>query len=270
MLEAAIGPLSRAGAERGERGAGPAPGGAAPGGGADAGVPAVLRRWTPPRTVAPMAPAGSSRGAAREHRPGRPASVYRCRGGAEVHGDRDRCSRRRCCAGSRARPPGAARAGQRGGGPGPGAGGAPVHPGTTAPVVAAGPVLHVPGVHRPRVLGARRTTWCTGPTAAPSDVDNAALLCQRHHTHVHTRRLIAQVRDRPDELGRCVVWDLHRGQPTTGTWKPCARTGQRTTRRLLTRTRLLEIAAALTARPGRPRPAPGRARPRGLGRHDVG
>jgi hypothetical protein len=44
-----------------------------------------------------------------------------------------------------------------------------------------------------------------------SDVDNAALLCQRHHTTVHDRRLWADVRRRPDELGRYVVWDLNPG-----------------------------------------------------------
>ena len=50
--------------------------------------------------------------------------------------------------------------------------------------------------------------WADG---GPSDVDNAALLCQRHHTFVHTRRLWATVRHSPDELGRYVVWDLHPG-----------------------------------------------------------
>ena len=44
-----------------------------------------------------------------------------------------------------------------------------------------------------------------------SDMDNAALLCQRHHTVVHQRRLIAEVRRKPDELGRYVVWDLSPG-----------------------------------------------------------
>ncbi|MGB7817667.1 MAG: HNH endonuclease signature motif containing protein, partial [Ornithinibacter sp.] len=44
-----------------------------------------------------------------------------------------------------------------------------------------------------------------------SDIDNAALLCQRHHTTVHTRRLWAEVRERPDDLGRFVVWDLTPG-----------------------------------------------------------
>ena len=44
-----------------------------------------------------------------------------------------------------------------------------------------------------------------------SDIDNAALLCQRHHTFVHSRRLVAHVRATPDELGRYVVWDLTQG-----------------------------------------------------------
>ncbi len=47
--------------------------------------------------------------------------------------------------------------------------------------------------------------WADG---GPSDIDNAALLCQRHHTVVHDRRLWAEVRETPDELGRYVVWDL--------------------------------------------------------------
>ncbi len=44
-----------------------------------------------------------------------------------------------------------------------------------------------------------------------SDIDNAALLCQRHHTTVHCRRLGATVRRTPDEHGRYVVWDLTQG-----------------------------------------------------------
>jgi hypothetical protein len=48
--------------------------------------------------------------------------------------------------------------------------------------------------------------WADG---GASDLDNAALLCQRHHTVVHHRRLWAQVRARPDEQGRYVVWDLN-------------------------------------------------------------
>jgi len=50
--------------------------------------------------------------------------------------------------------------------------------------------------------------WADG---GPSDIDNAALLCQRHHSFVHTRRLWAEVRERPDEHGRYVVWDLTPG-----------------------------------------------------------
>ncbi|HMM96281.1 DUF222 domain-containing protein [Phycicoccus sp.] len=50
--------------------------------------------------------------------------------------------------------------------------------------------------------------WADGGV---TDVDNAALLCQRHHTYVHQRRLVAEVRHRPDERGRYVVWDLTSG-----------------------------------------------------------
>ena len=52
------------------------------------------------------------------------------------------------------------------------------------------------------------THWVDGGL---SDMDNAALLCQRHHTLVHQRRLTAEVRTTPDELGRYVVWDLSPG-----------------------------------------------------------
>ncbi|KAB7743319.1 DUF222 domain-containing protein [Nostocoides sp. F2B08] len=44
-----------------------------------------------------------------------------------------------------------------------------------------------------------------------SDLDNAALLCQRHHTYVHDNRLGAEIRKVPDESGRYVVWDLRHG-----------------------------------------------------------
>ncbi|MBM6402875.1 DUF222 domain-containing protein [Phycicoccus sp. CSK15P-2] len=50
--------------------------------------------------------------------------------------------------------------------------------------------------------------WADG---GATDVSNAALLCQRHHTLVHRRRLWAQVRERPDGHGRSVVWDLTDG-----------------------------------------------------------
>lgn len=46
--------------------------------------------------------------------------------------------------------------------------------------------------------------WADG---GPSDLSNAALLCQRHHTQVHDKRLIATVHP-PDEHGRSVTWDL--------------------------------------------------------------
>ncbi|MBC7309057.1 MAG: DUF222 domain-containing protein [Actinomycetales bacterium] len=47
--------------------------------------------------------------------------------------------------------------------------------------------------------------WADG---GPTDLANAALLCQRHHTYVHDKRLWAEVRATPDERGRYVVWDL--------------------------------------------------------------
>ncbi|MGL5928573.1 MAG: HNH endonuclease signature motif containing protein [Dermatophilaceae bacterium] len=45
----------------------------------------------------------------------------------------------------------------------------------------------------------------------PSDIGNGALLCRRHHTVVHQRRLWAAVRERPDDHGRYVTWDLSPG-----------------------------------------------------------
>lgn len=50
--------------------------------------------------------------------------------------------------------------------------------------------------------------WADG---GASDIDNAALLCQRHHTFVHDQRLFARVRSRPDDRDRYVVWDLTPG-----------------------------------------------------------
>ena len=49
--------------------------------------------------------------------------------------------------------------------------------------------------------------WVDG---GASDLVNAALLCQRHHTHVHDQRLIATVHP-PDEHGSSVTWDLTPG-----------------------------------------------------------
>jgi hypothetical protein len=49
--------------------------------------------------------------------------------------------------------------------------------------------------------------WADG---GPSDLSNAALLCQRHHTLVHDRRLAATVHP-PGEHGPAVTWDLTPG-----------------------------------------------------------
>ncbi|WP_436002389.1 DUF222 domain-containing protein [Knoellia sp. LjRoot47] len=54
--------------------------------------------------------------------------------------------------------------------------------------------------------------WADG---GPSDLTNAALLCQRHHTFVHERRLIATVHP-PDDDGRSVTWDLSPGSYDLG------------------------------------------------------
>jgi hypothetical protein len=43
----------------------------------------------------------------------------------------------------------------------------------------------------------------------PSDLDNAALLCERHHTIVHNRRLAGRVLT--EAFGERVEWDLTRG-----------------------------------------------------------
>ncbi len=78
-----------------------------------------------------------------------------------------------------------------------------------------------------------------------SEVDNAALLCQDHHTFVHRRRLWAQVRKTPDELGRYVVWDLHPGSYDRQLeW--LARQRAEHDPPPLTRQRLLQLVAAVT------------------------
>ena len=71
-------------------------------------------------------------------------------------------------------------------------------------------MLHLPRVHRARGWARAHHVlhWVDG---GRSDVDNAALLCQRHHSTVHDRRLWADVQRRPDEMGRYVVWDMHHG-----------------------------------------------------------
>ena len=79
-----------------------------------------------------------------------------------------------------------------------------------------------------------------------SDIDNAALLCQYHHTFVHTRRLWAHVRSTPDELGRYVRWDLSPGSYDRHLeWLARQRADHDPPP--LTRTRLLELVADLTA-----------------------
>ena len=78
-----------------------------------------------------------------------------------------------------------------------------------------------------------------------SDVDNAALLCQRHHTFVHTRRLWAQVRSTPDELGRYVIWDLHPGSYDQHLHRLRHEQSMHDPPPL-TRQRLLELVAAVT------------------------
>ncbi|MDO5503169.1 MAG: DUF222 domain-containing protein [Actinomycetia bacterium] len=50
--------------------------------------------------------------------------------------------------------------------------------------------------------------WSDG---GATDIGNAALLCQRHHTHVHNKRLWAEVRSTPDAQGRYVIWDTTTG-----------------------------------------------------------
>lgn len=60
-----------------------------------------------------------------------------------------------------------------------------------------------------------------------TDMDNSALLCQRHHTYVHDKRLWAEVRREPDESGRYVHWDTRPGsydvylskQPENSPWQ---------------------------------------------------
>ncbi len=84
--------------------------------------------------------------------------------------------------------------------------------------------------------------WADG---GASDVDNAALLCQRHHTFVHDRRLWATVRKRPDERRRYVVWDLSLGSYDRQLqWLARQRTVHDPP--ALTRERLLELVAAIT------------------------
>lgn len=97
-----------------------------------------------------------------------------------------------------------------------------------------GEVMHHGATLRLFTRAQRRAIWlrdrgctfpgCTAPAAwtqvhhiqhwaddGPTDLDNGALLCQRHHTHVHRKRLWAHVTDAPNEHGRSVHWDLTEG-----------------------------------------------------------
>ncbi len=86
--------------------------------------------------------------------------------------------------------------------------------------------LYTRGQRRHLLLRDRGCTYpgCTAPAAwtrahhvlhwadgGPTDTTNAALLCPRHHTHVHHRRLWATIREHPDQHGHHVVWDLTPG-----------------------------------------------------------
>ena len=66
-----------------------------------------------------------------------------------------------------------------------------------------------------------------------------------HHTFVHQRRLWADVRTTPDELGRSVIWDLHPGSYDRQLeW--LARQRAEHDPPPLTRQRLLQLVAAVT------------------------
>jgi hypothetical protein len=101
-----------------------------------------------------------------------------------------------------------------------------------------------PGCHKPSSwLKAHHVLhWADGGL---TDIDNAALLCQDHHTFVHQRRLWAEVRTTPDDLGRYVIWDL-----TVGSYDRqlewLARQRAEHDPPPLTRQRLLQLLAAVT------------------------
>ena len=79
-----------------------------------------------------------------------------------------------------------------------------------------------------------------------SETENAALVCEEHHTFIHTHRLWAEVRTRPDEHGRYVIWDLSPGSYDRQLeW--LARQRAEHDPPPLTRQRLLELVADVTA-----------------------
>ncbi|MFL6166745.1 MAG: HNH endonuclease [Ornithinibacter sp.] len=78
-----------------------------------------------------------------------------------------------------------------------------------------------------------------------SEIENAALVCEQHHTFIHTHRLWAEVRTRPDEHGRYVIWNLTPGSYDRQLeW--LARQRAEHDPPPLTRQRLLELVAAVT------------------------
>ena len=72
-----------------------------------------------------------------------------------------------------------------------------------------------PGVLDAAALGGRTPPghWAD---FGPSDLGNAALLCERHHTIVHSRRL--RRASGPRRVGERVEWDLHPAAATTSSW----------------------------------------------------
>lgn len=132
----------------------------------------------------------------------------------------------------------------------------------------AGEVLDVGRAARLFTKGQRRALWhrdrgctwagCTSPAAwarahhvvhwadgGRSDLTNAALLCQRHHTHVHDQRLVATIHP-PDEHGRSVTWDTSPGSydralPTRLAELKAASVRRRDVRRADTRARRLGL-----------------------------
>ena len=82
--------------------------------------------------------------------------------------------------------------------------GAALHRGAGQGAVAAGRRLHVPGCTAPAAWSDAHHLWHWAD-GGPSDVDNAALLCGRHHTVVHTKGYFASV------VEGQVVWDLRPG-----------------------------------------------------------
>ena len=89
-----------------------------------------------------------------------------------------------------------------------------VHLGADQAVLAARPALHLSGVHMPASWADAHHLghWADG---GPTDLSNAALLCERHHTIVHNRRYAGRLVE--DEDGARVS-GTSPSAPTTGSW----------------------------------------------------